>query len=366
MSEIKKIITEIGVSEKGAKEILSYLSSYEEKRKEWQERKKITVTSIDQVDEMEAARVARVATMKDRTGAEKFIDSKRKEVQEEMSEYTKKDKALLKLKQFYEAEAKEVEASLKIAEDFKANWEKEQRELLLAQRTEKLSAVCDSPENYPLDVMTEKAFNDLFEALQAGKEKREKEEKLQEERYLLVKPVLSFFDNSCVDSLGKLSEEDFLTKIKAANKAQLEDTKAKEKAQKEKEQTFIQRLDSLQPFNAKFRIMIGIDSSEEAYQSVLKKAQEYVEPAPKVVEPVVQQAPVFSSPAPAAKAVSKPAKVGAVKVDSKGLLRSWVNAFTVPSVDTNGMSETALAIGKDIQKKFTSFKKWAAEELDKL
>jgi hypothetical protein len=367
MSEIKKIITEIGVSEKGAKEILSYLSSYEEKRKEWQKRKEIVVTSIDQEDEMEAARVARIATMKDRTGAEKFIDSKRKEVQEEMSEYTKKDKALLKLKQFYEAEAKEVEASLKIAEEFKANWEKEQKEILVAERTEKLSAVYDNPGDYPLDSMTDKSFEDLLESLTAMKEKREREELLQTERYEKVKAVLTFFDDSVLDTLGKLTEEDFNKKLSVATKAKKDGEAAKVKAQKEKEENFIKRIDELKLYHSKFSSMVGMHTTEEAYQNILEKAKAYVEPAPKVSEPAPSQdwgnTPITT---PAVKVVSKPNKETPVKVDTKEVLKEWVNAFRFPAIDTDGVSKEGLAVGRDIQSKFVSFKKWAQKEIDKL
>lgn len=373
MSEIKKIAEGFGIEPAKIKVMVEAISTLESKALEWSSLADIEVTSIDEVEKFKTAADNRKSIKGTRIELVKFIKSMRETVQEQMSEYTKEDKAWLKISQHFESVAEEFEKKLAKVEKFKEEHEAKIKKELYDSRFEKLSIVCDSPADYPLDIMSEKAFEDLVESLTALKEKREKEETLQTERYEKVVNFIQHFDSSVLDTLGKLTQEDFDAKLVSAQKAKEEDDTAKAKDQKEKEETFIKRIEELKPFHTKFSSMVGMDTLEEVYQSVLEKAKAYIEP---IIEPAKNIPSMSPTPlqgsgaspittAPAVKVVERTSTAVGPK-NNKALLEIWVSNFVVPEIGTKNLSEECLTLGKEIQAKFVGFKKWANLEISKL
>lgn len=361
MKEVKKIAEELGLKAPKVKTMVEAISTLTEKISEWETLSDIVVTSIEQEEEMKQAKANRLSIKNTRLQAKDFISAKRKEVQEEMSEYTKEDKAWLKIWQFFEASADVCEKKLAVAEKFKEVYEAEQKELLRVKRRGTLSLVHDSPDDYPIEVMTDKAFEDLVESLTALKEKREREDKLCAERLEAIDDIIGYFNPALIGTIGKLSEEEFQEAFNVATVLKAKEEKEAADAQKLKETTFIKRTQELSAFHSKFSSMIGMNTSEEAYQSVLTKAKAYVEPAP-IIKPAVKEVP--TAPVSMAKVVAKPSVTTVSEKGDRQKLEIFLGSFTYsPIVPSTTEGEK---VYKELAVKFKGYLKWAGAEIAKL
>ncbi len=223
-NSILKIFTEQGNEVAKATELAVSAKTVTDQLQSWKKSSKIVVTDVSQINEMTQARTARLAIKNDRVGALKFIAAKRAEVKERMNADLKEDKGWLKLAQYIESEAKDIETTLEVAEKFKETFERKQREELAAKRLEEMEKVCEDAHNYPLGDMSEESYQSLLEGLtiaKQAKDRREAEEaaaeqarlakikKLQGERSLQLDKYKNFGTYTDITKLGELSAEDW-------------------------------------------------------------------------------------------------------------------------------------------------------------
>lgn len=182
------VLENLGLPVKKQQEILELIVAIDEKAKGWQQLAELQIEGPQDLQGIKEAGANRLTIKRERREAMNFLDAKRKQVQDVMAEYTMEDKAYLRLSQFYEKLGKEVEASLEEKEKVRERYEAEQRAKLREERLATLEEVCDTPEMYPVDSMSEEAFNQLCHGLRLAKEKAEQEEALRleaEEKRLL-------------------------------------------------------------------------------------------------------------------------------------------------------------------------------------
>lgn len=182
-SELLLCFTEQGIPEKEAKDLLKAASEITEKITSWDKLADIEVTSVEQIQEMKTADENRLSVKRDRLVVEHFTKSKREAVQGKMSSFKKEDTAWLRLNQYVEKKAKDLEDKLKIQAEFKERFEKEQRENLKTEQFEKLSAVCEHAASFPLP-MEETAFGKLLEDMTLAKQEKERLAAIAEQQRL--------------------------------------------------------------------------------------------------------------------------------------------------------------------------------------
>ncbi len=382
MSEIVKIISEIGVSDKNQKEILEAVKEIEKRIPEWHKLANIKVTSIEQVNEMQSSREGRLGLVKERTGAKNFVDAKRKVIQEQKSEYDKADKAWLKIFQYIEKKSKDIEAVLQANEDFLKNYEAEQKQKLYDERFEKLVVVYPNAAVLDLGGMAEETFNDFLEgqtflhkkriadeaaAEKEAEEKRVREEnqaKTQKTRLVELTPYLHLIEDKEVDisTLWQIEDEVY-AKIVADKKALLE--KEQFDAQV-KQDILLTRITELSAYSENPKTLLSLETSEEDYQKVLEEQKKAHEEKAKNL--------VHIGPPSAAVAIG--VQVGDAKVQNldagtfddvhKYNLNVFLKSFNYDQIDTPEM-----IFGKDYPKykeiieKFNGFIKWGGVLISK-
>jgi hypothetical protein len=236
------VLENLGLPVAKQNEILELIVAIDEKAQGW---KKLATFQIEGPQDIQGIKVAgenRLTIKRERREAMNFLDAKRKKVQEVMAEYTMEDKAYLRLSQFFEKLGKESEALLEEQEKIRERYEAEQRAKLREERLETLGAVCDTPDMYPVDGMSEEAFRNLYDGLKLAKEKAEREE---------------------------------AERLEAEEKRLLEEKK-KEEELAAKRVVFTKRKEQMAPYfgvSYEGKGTITLDTSEEEYQTIFIAAK---------------------------------------------------------------------------------------------
>lgn len=369
--ELVKILTDNKVEKAKSQEILKTMSTLVDKAKTWEEFGKIVVTSEDDVESMKAAKANRLSIKSERVETEKFIKAARTIVQARMAEDKAEDTAWLKISQLTEAKAKAIEAHLEEQEKFAEKAQEARAKKVYEERYAKLAEVCDDPDidpsDYPLAEMTDKAFEAIYNGFVAAKkqkiereaenerlraeaealelqrqeeeaEKLAKRNALQKERYDLLSPYAQHGPTVDMLSLAEIEEEYFnqvLTKKKESFAVWKEE-------QDKKEAERVAQRKELEATRAK---QIALEKEIEEK----KKAEE--------LERLKKEA---------AEKLEAQRIADLAKSTDKNRLTVWLNEFTLPDFNDDGLSEATLAVVKDIKTKFAGFEKWADGEIKKL
>jgi fused signal recognition particle receptor len=367
--ELEKITSEIGVDKQNAKVMLESLEALTERVSKWEDLAKVKIESEEDEGGMALSKENRLAIKRDRLEIEKFSDAQRKVIQEKKAPLDAQDKAWLKIKQYFEKQAKEYEAVLEEQEKFAENLAKERASKKLAERKEKLSTVCDDVEIYPLDTMTDDAFDKIFQSMKALKEKEEAEAKrleeerianekaekekaeaeaeklakrnaLQRERYSLIEPYAQH--GPTVDMMGLAElEEDYFIQVLEKKK---ESYKVWKVEQEQKEQ---ERL-------AQARALAEAAEKTRKAQEELNKIKEQEEKARKEKEAQELKERVEA----------ERREKELAKAPDKEKLKLLLNSFTYEPQKVKG--KESQIIYDDILTKFEGFIKWAKKEIEKL
>lgn len=336
--EVEKIGSEIKISSEKSKEILNTISHILVAEKTWEDLSRVTVDDEEDEASMVLAKANRLSIKNQRLEAEKFIDSKRKEVQEQMAEFTAEDKTWLKIKQLVIERAKGYESTLEEQEKFAENIRKAREAKLKTERTEMLQPYCEDPSIYPLEVMAESAFKQLLSALklqheeniraeeeayaqmERDREEKERKESLQKERSAKMLPLL-VPGKTVTEDWSELSEKEFIKK--------LDEAKSIFKAyQKEVEEGRIAR--------------------EKLRQKELAEAE-----AEKKKEKELAEA--------------EATKKALAKAPAKEKLMAFLDTFDYDTEPLDSLKDKgAIAMATEIKTKFSGFKKWAKTLIESL
>jgi hypothetical protein len=236
------LTSEVSLPEDTLQTITEIVKVIDEKAVAWKELAAIEVKDHKDLEGVKVAKRYRLQIKNERLEAQKFLASKRAEVQEKMQVFTNTDKAYLKLTQFYEKVAKGFEETLSEKENLLEQYEAQQKAMLREKRISLLSEVTEDASMYPVETMTEEAFNNMYTGFKLAKEKAEELErqKLEEEEARLLKQKLE---------------------AEAAVAA---------------EQTFKQRELALAPYYSveyQNKGLLSVNTTEEEYNSMLKNAE---------------------------------------------------------------------------------------------
>jgi hypothetical protein len=186
------LTSEVSLPEDVLKSITEIVKVIDEKAVAWKELAAIEVKDHKDLEGIKVAKRYRLQIKNERLEAQKFLASKRAEVQEKMQVFTNTDKAYLKLTQYYEKVAKGFEETLSEKETLLEQYEAQQKAMLREKRLAKLSEVTEDSNMYPVETMTEEAFNNMYQGFKLAKEKAEELERqrLEEEEARLLKQKL--------------------------------------------------------------------------------------------------------------------------------------------------------------------------------
>lgn len=181
-NEIVAIIEQSKLKVEKINDYKKIMNAIVENLPKWEETaNSIVVADHEDTQNMEVARELRLEIKNERVSAEKFLDTKRKDVQELMSEYKNEDTLLLKIKQTFSEKSKEIETSLldkeKTAERYLEKLKQEETE----RRLEILRKYVNNPEDYKPADMTEEVFNMTIETLERKEKERIEEAKREAE-----------------------------------------------------------------------------------------------------------------------------------------------------------------------------------------
>lgn len=341
-NEVLVIGKDTGLSNSKTQELLNILTPLIEIEAKWSKSLDLVVTDENDLITMQSAKGARLVIKNQRIEAEKFLDSKRKEVQDLMSEFVAEDKALLKIKQLISIKAKEYEAHLDKQEKFAENLKNEREEKLFKERYEKMILIHSNPEIFNLKSMTETAFVQLYEGLKKQIEEderiakevfeREREESSKKEMITALinsrmKELYKYkIPNDSLDyDLGNISEKDFNSildkqKVKYSEYLKIEEEKKKELERREQE------------------IKAKNDELEKAKKLIAE--QELSKEKERIANEALLKAPL------------------------KERLKVFVNSFDYKEIVVD--DEKSKVIYNDIISKFNGFKSWAISQIEKM
>lgn len=357
MSEIKLILTEVGVKEAKAKEILGTISELETRAAGWESIANLQITDASDKATMKAAEAARKTIKKDRLEADKFLKAKREEVQVKMAEYTSEDKAYMKISQYYERVAKAHESKLEEIEKYAEKIENERLEKLRTERTEKLSEVVDNPELYgEIHKMSEEAFNSMYESFAVAKKMREDAARAEEEARL------------------KAEEE---AKAKAAEEARINGIF----------QSRREKLAEYSHLEYEGKGTLKIDSTEEEAKAIyenakkakliwdeeqmkLRKEAERARLAQLELDRLEREKKEKEEAEARQQAEVQARRDELKKAGAKEKLMTMLDVIAMPDIKIPEFdvsdNEKAALVKEDIIKKFLGFKDWAKKEINKL
>jgi len=246
-------LKEAGVPQEKHAYFLGMLEAYTNKVEEWNVLESIQVADHTDEKAMKIADEHRLKIKRERLEAEKFIKSKREEVQSKMQEFTTEDKALLKIGQHFERVAKSKEESLEFKAKTKERWLAEERQKTLNARKSAIEALGFDPDSFPLSSMDEQGFQTIFDGLKA---KKAADEKAAED--------------------ARLAEEVRLREQFEEEERQRIIREEQEKIQAEKDKIFQSRREEMSQYFAlqyDGKGTITKETSEEDYQKVLANAK---------------------------------------------------------------------------------------------
>jgi hypothetical protein len=366
MSELIKIIQDAGVVKKEkVKEIFETVQKFVGQEKTWEELASVKFEDPTDKHAIKVAAGNRKIIRDDRLDAEKFIKGVRTQVQEKMAEFTAEDKAYLKMFQYFETKAKEYEGKLKEIEETAERLEKERLEKLVGERRTKLAEVCDNPEIYPVDVMSDEAFEQMYNSMRISKEaeiKRLQEEEearrkaeeeelakqaaLQMKKDTFQKRSLALAEYNMLN-LGLILTEDTTTEeftdmLKQAEKAKEDWDVEQMKIRKENERLRLEQLEKEKELAAAQK---ANEEKEKALAAERKALNEQVRKQKEEEERKIKE--------------EQQKAAALAKASGAENLAAFLSGFQVPDYVTT-KDETVEAVRQEIVTKFKGFKSWAS------
>ena len=342
-----ELVQQSGLQEVKQNEIAESLNRFFNEASKWNETiATIVITDPSEVGKMKMAREGRLTLKNYRLEAEKIVKSKRDDVKIKMADFTLEDKLWLRAGQMMEATFKNLESKLEEKEKFAERWETEQKAKLKAERLEKLSSVCDTPNIYPLDSMSEDSFNDLFNGLDLAKKQKieaeiAKQKKIEEER---------------------LSEQKRLEEQRLENerlKKEAEQKEAELQAEREKARIESERLAKIQEE--------AIKQEREKAKLEAERIAKIQEEERKKQEAIIQSERLAKQKAEAELRIKQEEENAKLikqqeleKAPIKIKLSNWIDSIEI------GTSPIDNEITKDIINKFNGFKDWAKKQVNNI
>jgi DNA repair exonuclease SbcCD ATPase subunit len=163
-----------------AKDILVICKQSLEIVEGWEQHLSMTVDGPDDTTTIATAGDIRKKIVKDRKASERYIKAEREKVQKEKEIYDMKDKGLLKVFQYLEEKAKNVEEHLEAIEKLPERLEKERLDKLEQERKVILEDIGVNPDDYSIRDMADEPFTFMVAGIKAQKELAEKERLEQE------------------------------------------------------------------------------------------------------------------------------------------------------------------------------------------
>lgn len=343
-TELAIVVEESGIEKSKGEIISKTLGKFFEQASEWDDTiRTLQINDVSEVGKMKMAREARLTLKNQRLSCKKIVDEKRKEVKAKMADFVLEDKLWLKSFQMVEATYKNFESKLEEKEKYAERKEQERLDKIERERIDKLLPYQEFCPIHSLDLraMDDEMFNAeltkakrLFELDKAEKERIEKEriakEKAEaEERERIRK------EN---ERLRKEAEErERLAKIEAEKRAKEEaERKAKEEAERKKREA--EEAKKRAEYEAKLK---KEREEKERIEAELRKKREAEEAERKAKLEAERKAAI---------------------APQKDKITNWVNSFSLPNINQEGMDIEATNKILEIESKFKSFKKWAVEQ----
>ena len=244
----------------------------------------------------------------------------------------------------------QMEEKLFEIENHYENLERERIAALKQQRFAELAAVCDSPELYQVELMTDEAFANLIEGQKLVRESRIAAAKKAEE------------DRLAAIEAERIENE----RIRKENERLQAEAEAKEKQLEEERKAAAAKLKAEQDAAEAARLKAQAEAEAERKAAEQKAAKERAEADAKLR--VEQEAAAKLRAELAAKEAAElkakqEAELAAKKAANapvKTKVTVWVDSLNMPEVESD--SETI----KDIRRKFEGFKSWAKTQLDNI
>lgn len=172
-----EILKKEGVEGEDSKLILNIATKIIAKEDQWKALSEIEVEDKLDKKTVKLANKNRIAIKNERISAVEYLKVMGREpTQKKMESLKKADTAFLRLIQHLEKSAKVYEDKLLEIEKYPEEYERQQREELIAKRIEEMTPLCNNAEIYPVGDLSEEAYQTLLSGLKVEKEKREKEE----------------------------------------------------------------------------------------------------------------------------------------------------------------------------------------------
>jgi hypothetical protein len=172
-----EILKKEGVDGESSQLILGVATKIIAKEDQWKALSEIEVKDKLDKKTVKLANKNRIAIKNERISAVEYLKVMGREpAQKKMENLKKVDTAFLRLIQHLEKSAKAYEDKLLEIEKYPEEYERQQREELIAKRMAEMSPLCNNAEIYPVGDLSEEAYQTLLSGLKSEKEKREKEE----------------------------------------------------------------------------------------------------------------------------------------------------------------------------------------------
>lgn len=245
----------------------------------------------------------------------------------------------------------QMEENLSQIENHFINIEKEKAAALKSERIAVLSEVCDNPELYQVELMTEQAFLSLVEGQRLIKEKRIADEKASEEARLAAIEAQRIEN----ERIRKENEALRLDAIEQEKQAAIERKKAAEdlaaieaKAKAERERAEAEKAKAEAEANAKLEVE---RKERERVESELKRKQAEDLAAKQVAEKL--------------EADRKAAEAKAAKAPDKDKMKVFVSGIILPALPSLSSDESKTKLS-EITEKFEAFKRWAVSQIESI
>ena len=250
----------------------------------------------------------------------------------------------------------QMEAKLSEIETYFEKIEAERIEILKKERIEKLSTVCDNASIFSVEIMTDEAFESLFEGQRlakeardkAAKEAKEREEKEAEEKRLAEIEAEKQREAQRLENerLKKEAQEREaqIEKERKENEAKAAKIKAENEAELKAERDRIQK-----EMNDKLEAERKANEAEK--QRLQKEIDERVEKERKENEAKLE-----------AERLAKLEAEKAAKAPLKDKLTTWINETKLTAPIGTESNEKVI----DILAKFNAFQNWAKNEISKI
>jgi len=236
----------------------------------------------------------------------------------------------------------QMEENLKKIEDYYENIEREKAAALKAERVSKLSEVCDNPELFQVELMTDAAFEALLEGQKLAKKARIKAEQEAEKARL-------------AEIEAEKAEQERIRKENEALKAEAE---AKERQLEAERKEAADKLKAEQAAAESARLKAQAEA--EAKLKAEREERERIERELKTKQDAEIAA---KKEAERIEAERIEAEKKAAKAPDKDKLKAFVNSISLPvlpELKTNESKQKAA----DIAAKFESFKSWAITQIE--